>query len=151
MFYHKLCHVPYSQQIHQSELYALTQKGPTWATCISNIDNINGRDVQRKNVVNVNDLGMSSLREPWQNGPYTNKRTEQHKNTKTQQTFRQTAIFMFFGCMFLKCSPLSNAQRHCNLLLRQFNAKHLSSREWTCYVSYIWYCLLDQVKCYFIS
>jgi len=32
---------------------------------------------------------MSSLRVPWQNGPYKNKHTEQHKNTqniKTQQT-----------------------------------------------------------------
>ena len=32
--------------------------------------NINGRDVQRKNV--VNNVDMSSLRAPWQNGPYKN-------------------------------------------------------------------------------
>jgi len=33
--------------------------------------NINCRDVQRKYV--VNNVDKSSLRAPWQNGPYTNK------------------------------------------------------------------------------
>jgi len=32
---------------------------------------MNGRDVQRKHV--VNNVDKSSLRAPWQNGPYTNK------------------------------------------------------------------------------
>jgi len=52
--------------------------------------NINWSDVQRKNV--VNNVDMSSLRAPWQNGPYKSKHTEQHKNTqniKMQETFRQ--------------------------------------------------------------
>ena len=33
-------------------------------------DNINGRDVQRKNV--VNNVDKSTLWAPWQNGPYKN-------------------------------------------------------------------------------
>jgi len=33
-------------------------------------DNINWRDVQTKNV--VNNVDMSCLRAPWQNGPYKN-------------------------------------------------------------------------------
>jgi len=33
-------------------------------------DNINWRDVQIKNV--VNNVDMSSLKAPWQNGPYKN-------------------------------------------------------------------------------
>ena len=43
--------------------------------------NINLRDVQIKNV--VNDVDISSLRAPWQNGTmaYKNQHTEQHKNT----------------------------------------------------------------------
>jgi len=39
--------------------------------------NINCWDVQRKNV--VNNVDMSSLRTLWQNGPYKNQHTEQHK------------------------------------------------------------------------
>jgi len=38
------------------------------------------RDVQRKNV--VNNVDMSSLRAPWQKGPYTNKHTEKHRTTQ---------------------------------------------------------------------
>ena len=41
--------------------------------------NINWTDVQRKNV--VNNVDMSSLRAPWQNGPYKNQHIERHKNT----------------------------------------------------------------------
>jgi len=37
---------------------------------LNNNEYINGRDVQRQNVVNNND--MSSLWAPWQNGPYKN-------------------------------------------------------------------------------
>jgi len=37
------------------------------------------RNVQSKNV--VNNVDMSSLRAPWQNGPYINQHTEPHKNT----------------------------------------------------------------------
>ena len=42
-------------------------------------DNINWKDVQRKYV--VNNVDMSSLRAPQQKGPYTEKHTEQYKNT----------------------------------------------------------------------
>jgi len=45
---------------------------------------------------------MSSLRAPWQNGPYKNKHTEQHKNTqstKAQQTFRINC-FLSFSVLF---------------------------------------------------
>jgi len=41
--------------------------------------NIHWRDVQRKNV--VNNVDISSLRAPWQNGPYKIKHTEQNKHT----------------------------------------------------------------------
>jgi len=53
------------------------------------VHNINWSDVQRKNV--VNSVDMSSLRAPWQKGPYENKHTEQHKNTWTprQQTHQE--------------------------------------------------------------
>ena len=40
---------------------------------------INWRDGQWKN--GVTNVDMSSLRAPWQNGQYTEKHTEQHKNT----------------------------------------------------------------------
>ena len=43
--------------------------------------NINWRDVQRKNV--VNNVDMSSLRAPWQNGPYKNNT---QNDTKTRTT-----------------------------------------------------------------
>ena len=39
---------------------------------------IHWRDVQRKNV--VNNVDMSSVRTPWQNDPYKNIHTEQHKD-----------------------------------------------------------------------
>ena len=42
--------------------------------------NIHWRNVQRKNV--VNNVDMSSLRAPWQNDPYKNKQTEQHKTRR---------------------------------------------------------------------
>ena len=48
--------------------------------------NINWRDIKRKNVVHIVD--MSSLRAPWQNGPYKNQHTEHHK--KTQRTPKRT-------------------------------------------------------------
>jgi len=41
-------------------------------------NNINKRDIQGKNV--VNNVDMSSLSAPWQNGTYKNQHTEQHKN-----------------------------------------------------------------------
>ena len=52
----------------------------TW----SNIIHVYWRDVQRKNV--VNNVDMSSLRPPWQNGLYKNQYTE---HTKTQRTPRR--------------------------------------------------------------
>jgi len=56
---------------------------------------------EEKNV--VNNVDMSSLRALWQNDPYTNQHTEQHKNTyntKTQQTFRKKTetVFGHFYC-----------------------------------------------------
>ena len=42
-----------------------------------NINNINGRDVQRKNV--VNNVDKSSLWAPWQNGPYKNTQNKARK------------------------------------------------------------------------
>jgi len=41
------------------------------------MENINCRDVQKRNV--VNNVDMSSLRAPWQNGQYKNQHTERHK------------------------------------------------------------------------
>jgi len=61
----------------------------------------NWRDIQRKNF--VNNVDMSRLRAPWQNGLYKNYHTERHKNTYntlTQQTFRNNYIFVFFGFLF---------------------------------------------------
>ena len=47
--------------------------------------NINGRDVQRKTV--VNNVDKSNLWVPWQNGPYKRHRTSQNTEyTKMQQT-----------------------------------------------------------------
>jgi len=44
--------------------------------------NINGRDVQRKNV--VNNVDKSSLWAPWQNGPYKNtQNVTKHEVNKT--------------------------------------------------------------------
>jgi len=63
--------------------------------------NINWRHVQRKN--DVNNVDISSLGAPWQNGPNKNKHAEQHKNTQhtmTQQTFRINS-FVFFGLFYL--------------------------------------------------
>ena len=66
----------------------------------------NWRDVQRKNV--VNNVDVSCLREPWQNGPYKNTHREQHKNTPVERqdptdiqkittfcVFRNFSIFIF--------------------------------------------------------
>jgi len=70
----------------------------TW----SNIIHVYWRDVQRKNV--VNNVDMSSLRPPWQNGLYKNQYTE---HTKTQRTPRRNrnleknSFFAFF--QKLKC------------------------------------------------
>jgi len=53
---------------------------PTESNMITYYDAIqdNWIDVPRKNV--VNNVDMSGLRAPWQNGPYKNQHTEQHKN-----------------------------------------------------------------------
>ena len=47
------------------------------------LENINGRDVQRKH--GVSNVDKSSLWAPWQDGPYKNTRTSQ--NTKYTKTF----------------------------------------------------------------
>ena len=57
---------------------------------------INWRDVHRKNV--VNNVDTSSLRAPWQNGPYTEKHTEQHKKHVEHQD--ATEIQKHFLCVF---------------------------------------------------
>jgi len=75
----------------------LNMNNPQIAFHEGKFKNINWSDVQRKNV--VNNVDLSSLRAPWQNGPYKNKHTEQHKNTqntKTQQTFRKNYSVVFF-------------------------------------------------------
>jgi len=54
---------------------------------------INLSNVRRKNV--VNNVDMSSLREPWQNGPYKNKHTEQHK--RRNRHLEQNSVFVIFG------------------------------------------------------
>jgi len=46
-------------------------------------DIINWSDVQRKNF--VNNVDMSSLRAPWQNGLYKNQHTLININTKTRR------------------------------------------------------------------
>ena len=47
---------------------------------------------------NENNVDMSSLRAPWQNGPYKKQHTKRHKNTyniMTQQTIRKTISLCF--------------------------------------------------------
>ena len=72
--------------------------------------NINWRDVQIKNVVNNADI--SSLRTPWQKGPYKNKHGEQRKNMWTLRRNRhlqkmsvcRTFLSLFLIYLwFLKC------------------------------------------------
>jgi len=41
---------------------------------------------------------MSSLRAPWQHGPYTNKHKEQHKNKYENEIFIQKKLL----CVFFK-------------------------------------------------
>jgi len=56
--------------------------------------NINGRDVQRKNV--VNNVDKSSVWAPLQTGPYKNTQSIKNtKYTKTQQTIRNN-YFLYF-------------------------------------------------------
>ena len=74
--------------------------------CINSVlpksHNKNWIDVQRKNEVNNKD--MSSLRTPWQHGPYTYKHTEQHKHTRrtprrkkhSEKSLCYFRIFLFF-------------------------------------------------------
>jgi len=45
----------------------------------------------------TNKVVMSSLKAPWQNNPYKNKRTEQHKNTQNTK-MQQTFIINYFLC-----------------------------------------------------
>ena len=57
--------------------------------------NINWRDVQRKNV--VNNVDMSSLRAPWQIGPYTEKHIEHHDATDSQKKlFFSGFLYIFY-------------------------------------------------------
>ena len=67
-------------------------------------NNINWRDVRKKNV--VNHVDMSRLRAPWQNGPY---KTNTRYQTKTGRTPRRSSYsekhyFVFFGFSFFMIS-----------------------------------------------
>jgi len=78
--------------------------------------NINWWDVQRTNV--VNNVDMSSLRAPWQNGLYKNKHSEQHKHTqnpKMQQTFRVNYFLCFsdFSILFCINDVLNDFSKKC--------------------------------------
>jgi len=50
------------------------------------LSNINGRDVQRKNV--VNNVDKSSLWAPWQNGPYKNTQNINTQNITTHGVYK---------------------------------------------------------------
>jgi len=76
------------------------------------IYSIHWRDVQWKNV--VNNLDMSSLWAPWQNGPYRKQITERHKTRRTpwrnrylEKVFvcvvRILFFYFLFYLLFLKC------------------------------------------------
>jgi len=63
------------------------------------LNDINWRDVKRKNV--VNDVDMSSLRAPWQNGPYENKHSEQqHVERQDATDIQQNTMFCVFRIVF---------------------------------------------------
>ena len=53
-------------------------------------------DVHRMYV--VNNVDMSSLKAPWQNGTYKNNYTEQHKTRRTprRNKYLEQTIFVFF-------------------------------------------------------
>jgi len=53
----------------------------------------------------VNNVDMSSLRAPWQNGPYTEKHTEQHGAPRGNILFLYSEeIFQDYKCLFLRIS-----------------------------------------------
>ena len=66
---------------------------------------MNWKDFQRRNVVYTVD--MSSLRAPWQNGPYKIQHTEQHKTRRTPRRSRHLeknlvlVFFWFFYFLFI--------------------------------------------------
>jgi len=57
-------------------------------------NNINWRDVQRKNV--VNNVDKSSLRAPWQNGPYTQNDTKTRRTPYCNRHLENKTIFCIF-------------------------------------------------------
>jgi len=62
---------------------------------------------------------MSSLRAPWQNGPYKHQHTEPHKNTQnttTQQTFRKKHIVCVFFYIFQLTSKTPVNRRYLDFL-----------------------------------
>jgi len=69
--------------------------------CCKLIEYINWRDVQRKNV--VNNVDMSRLRAPWQNGSYTEKHAKQQKTCRTPRRNKQSEIklFLWFSIKFI--------------------------------------------------
>ena len=71
--------------------------------------NINWRDVQRKNGVNNVDIklmkgkSLSSLRTPWQNGPYTTKKhrtTQKHVNHQDATDIQKKTFLCFLDFSF---------------------------------------------------
>ena len=80
--------------------------------------NINWRDVQRKNV--VNNVDMSSLRAPWQNGPYKNQHTERQKARRTpwrnihlEKTILCVCFWFFFFLFFFIDNFLNDFSKSC--------------------------------------
>jgi len=54
---------------------------------------MNWRDVQRMNV--VNNVDMSSLRAPWQNGPYENQHTKNpHRTPRRNRHLEKNNYFL---------------------------------------------------------
>ena len=79
----------------------------------------------KKNV--VNNVDMSSLRAPWQNGPYKNKDKKEHKhtqNTKTQQTL--------FFCVF-KTNRQSQVKGQYDKIVDTHNTVGLTRNKKTLY------------------
>jgi len=77
-----------------SNVYECVNSSTTRPQVGVTVCNINGRDVQRKTV--VNNVDKSSLWAPWQNCSYKTHKTSQNMEyTKTQQTLRNNYFCVF--------------------------------------------------------
>jgi len=120
---------------------------------VKHIDTINGRDVQRQNVVNnVDKLGLWAL---WQNGPYKNAQNiVKHEVYKDATDIKNYLFFVgFFGKKTKENRALSHSKPvpHCQIepcalhpeMLELFSGiKYLLCRPSpivTHYVFYTWY------------